>query len=479
MEKVAEGAFAKIFLLTFDNSKSLIARIPSTRGGPPHFTTASEVATMEYAREILEIPVPKVLAWSSRASSTAVAAEFILMELVEGVTVDQRTETLEVPTEAKALMEDVVDLHSKFLQAPLSQIGSIYYKEDVPEALRDRPFYADGYDGDERASQRFRVGPMVTREFWSADKASLDVDRGPWPDMQSYLIAIARSQQAWLRNCVVRRPEGDPFRRSDAEDSIEAHCAILDIFVKMVPYVTPHDYILTSPIMWHPDLNPRNIMAREALPYGISGILDWQNTRVAPVILQCEFPSSFTFRYNYIDYPLGSDIPSRPTEYNTLPLTQKKAVHQELLGGKLQKGIELSLNEKVPYQLTMESPLRKVLVELMDEVVDTWFIGFPVFRETLRNLDRRLRKSFPEYDLPPAVAEEDLEEHQKMLAALEAYITAWVDLDEKLDMQGEGWVRANEYEERKKRLDEARAEWDSSKGPFPFQDGVWSRDFGC
>ncbi|KZT10463.1 uncharacterized protein LAESUDRAFT_721829 [Laetiporus sulphureus 93-53] len=40
---------------------------------------------MEFAREVMKIPVPKVLGWSSRASATPVDAEFIIMENTRGV----------------------------------------------------------------------------------------------------------------------------------------------------------------------------------------------------------------------------------------------------------------------------------------------------------------------------------------------------------------------------------------------------------
>jgi hypothetical protein len=48
IEKLPEGNFNKVFLLTMDNGKYLIAKIPNPNAGRPHYTTASEVATMDY-----------------------------------------------------------------------------------------------------------------------------------------------------------------------------------------------------------------------------------------------------------------------------------------------------------------------------------------------------------------------------------------------------------------------------------------------
>lgn len=48
MIKVAEGGYNKIFRLIMDDGKVAIARIPNPNAGPKFYTTASEVATMEF-----------------------------------------------------------------------------------------------------------------------------------------------------------------------------------------------------------------------------------------------------------------------------------------------------------------------------------------------------------------------------------------------------------------------------------------------
>lgn len=48
MTKLSEGGFNKVFRLLMNNGKTALARIPNPNAGPPFYTTASEVATMEY-----------------------------------------------------------------------------------------------------------------------------------------------------------------------------------------------------------------------------------------------------------------------------------------------------------------------------------------------------------------------------------------------------------------------------------------------
>lgn len=50
MTKLSEGGSNKVFRLVMENGKSVIARIPNPNAGPPKYTTASEVATMEFVR---------------------------------------------------------------------------------------------------------------------------------------------------------------------------------------------------------------------------------------------------------------------------------------------------------------------------------------------------------------------------------------------------------------------------------------------
>ena len=66
-----------------EDGQRVIAKIPHTIAGPLVLTTASEVATMEFARAILNIPVPKVLAWSA-TDQNPVEMEYIIMEEATG-----------------------------------------------------------------------------------------------------------------------------------------------------------------------------------------------------------------------------------------------------------------------------------------------------------------------------------------------------------------------------------------------------------
>ena len=48
VRKLPEGQYIKAFLLTMDDGKRVIAKVPNPNAGRPHYTTASEVATMDF-----------------------------------------------------------------------------------------------------------------------------------------------------------------------------------------------------------------------------------------------------------------------------------------------------------------------------------------------------------------------------------------------------------------------------------------------
>lgn len=131
---------------------------------------------MDYARNILGLPVPKVLDWSARAEGTEVGVEYILMEKVDGVELHKRYKSLR--SEGFELTNQVNAMERAFASRRFSQIGSLYYKGDVEPALQARPLYAEG-DYDDDASARFRIGPYVDWDVWRGTRAYVEADRGP------------------------------------------------------------------------------------------------------------------------------------------------------------------------------------------------------------------------------------------------------------------------------------------------------------
>ena len=55
IEKCPDGMYNKAFLFTMDNGKQVIGKVPNPNAGLPHFTTASEVATMDFVSSMFPV----------------------------------------------------------------------------------------------------------------------------------------------------------------------------------------------------------------------------------------------------------------------------------------------------------------------------------------------------------------------------------------------------------------------------------------
>lgn len=163
--KMAEGGFNKVFLLTMDDGLEVIARIPTPIAGPAHYTTASEVATLDFLRNILEVPVPEVFA-SSNSVDNPVGAEYIIMERFHGESLASRWLSLST-SELKDVLTQLVKMEQKIFSFKFPAHGSLYCKEDLSETSIDLPV------------GRFCVGPIAKRQFWFDERGKMQLDRGP------------------------------------------------------------------------------------------------------------------------------------------------------------------------------------------------------------------------------------------------------------------------------------------------------------
>lgn len=50
IEKYPDRIFSKAYLMTMEDGMQVVAKVPNPNAGRAHFTTASEVATMEFVR---------------------------------------------------------------------------------------------------------------------------------------------------------------------------------------------------------------------------------------------------------------------------------------------------------------------------------------------------------------------------------------------------------------------------------------------
>ncbi|KAE8149487.1 phosphotransferase enzyme family protein [Aspergillus avenaceus] len=279
IKKYPDGMFNKAFLMTMDNGREVVSKVPNPNAGIPHFTTASEVATMDFVRKVLDTPAPRVYSWNSQAKSHPVGAEFIIMDKVEGVPLSQVWGNMKLPQKLQLLLA-ITRLQKKWVSVSFSHYGSLYYAGDVQQQSNVSHYFKDGNTIDKSG---FTVGPITARDWLDGGRSKLDIDRGPWASLTDYLRAVGTREQRAVE-CLKPVKQlalfcGPKLYQPDMGKKLTA----LTSYQRIVDFLIPKDTTLISPYLWHDDLHDDNIFVDPDNPETITGIIDWQSCHVSPL----------------------------------------------------------------------------------------------------------------------------------------------------------------------------------------------------
>ncbi|KAI5240526.1 hypothetical protein E4T43_06028 [Aureobasidium subglaciale] len=287
IQKCPDGMYNRILHLSMDNGKQVIAKIPNPNSGPPHFTTASEVATMQFTRaygeqvrEVLRTPVPEVYAWSSRAHETRVGAEYIIMEKMEGATWKQLSPSMSLANQI-AVVRSVAEYRVAWSSVVFEQYGSLYFAKDVENL--DLPALRYTTDlGGPVIDARFVIGPCCTRSLFQAGRETLKLDRGPWSSIRKFNLANAQRELTCLYN-IPSLPQthlalcGPGLHRPRKDIKIN----VLEVYLGILESIELQDSVMNAPHIAHDDLRSDNILLTPGNQ--IAGVLDWQLTTITPL----------------------------------------------------------------------------------------------------------------------------------------------------------------------------------------------------
>lgn len=121
---------------------------------------------MAFLRDILRVPIPKVLAYSTD-SNNPVGTEYIIMERIEGVSLASRWLSL-ATGEVKDIMTQIAAIEQKLFAHSFPGYGSLYHRRDLQGDLQI-PLPLEDYC----------IGPISARQFWHGDRSATKIDRGP------------------------------------------------------------------------------------------------------------------------------------------------------------------------------------------------------------------------------------------------------------------------------------------------------------
>ncbi|RAK76383.1 aminoglycoside phosphotransferase family protein, partial [Aspergillus fijiensis CBS 313.89] len=398
--KLAEGSFNKTFRLEMGDGSAVIARIPHPIAGPRYYTTASEVATMEFARTVLGVPTPHVYAWNADVCNP-VGSEYIIMEEAPGTKLEDLWDDYSLE-EKIAVMKDLVQLERKMLQVPLNCYGSLYYTDVNIRGAVPAEARAELSAGlKDTIRRRFVIGPLAERHYWSKERAEMTLDRGPWKQPQDYVLSLAYREEPWIQQYATPRAEDDPLVTSATQNSPSSHISLLQKYRQVAPYLLPDDPVVVAPYIWHTDLHAGNIFICNGK---ISSVIDWQGLWAAPLIIQARHP-------RLVDYN-GEVILKAPTTFKQLDLAEKARIR-----GLMSRSILLYLYEK---QIARELPLLDKVLRFDHGrtrcnpvlfVGDTWEDDLLPLRESLIRFERCWNELGFDFPCPIHFTEDDFRVH--------------------------------------------------------------------
>lgn len=286
---------------------------------------------------MLNIPAPKVHAWSARADESPVGAEYIIMEKAKGTQLAEVWHGLQ-PQEKFRIVEQLVRYDVALASSPFEKFGSLYYATDVSCPGAGHQLAHNGHD----LPARFYLGPTNHRRFFDNGRFSLDLDRGPCkclelmmrqsvdyfpgPTVQDFVVAAAHRELTSVQQ-LERLPQpqgifngpGQYIRdKSKKERTLRKYMAL-------APYLIPSDKSFHAPVLWHPDLHTDNIFIDPGDLTKITAIIDWQSTHIAPLFLQVRHPA-------LLDYegptPEKLEPPPLPSNFDELTAEQQLEAKQ-------------------------------------------------------------------------------------------------------------------------------------------------------
>ncbi|KAH7382206.1 kinase-like domain-containing protein [Pyrenochaeta sp. MPI-SDFR-AT-0127] len=373
LEKTGEGNYNKAYRIKMEDGKNVIAKIPHPNAGPQVLTTASEVATMEFARTILDLPVPKVLTWSA-TDQNPVQAEYIIMEEAKGSQLYKVWKELTLRTK-RDIIHEIVNVETKLLSVCFNKLGSLYFQDSNITGCEPAVVTSGPQDLMNQIESRYCIGPITRREFWEKERSNMPY-RGPWTDSIHYLESITRREIDWIGTYAnPQRAAETPWQYTSSDQHCpKAHIDLLTKFLSAIPHISPKDSELGSHRLWHPDFHAGNIFIDDQ--FRISSIIDWQGAWTTPVFIGANPPL-------LLDYSVDM-LMKFPDNFQELDGATKDQLRYQVSQSVLIHAYETLTAEKNPLMYRMmRHPHGQTLKQLEAFVGSTWDSCLYPFEECL------------------------------------------------------------------------------------------------
>lgn len=450
--KCKEGLNNKVFLLTMTNGIEICAKLPHPGAGPSFYTTASEVATHHFLRDVLNISTPRIIAWSADRNNP-VGAEYILEEKAQGEQLGKLWQDWhEWPMRARAgVIEQVVQMEHILASTKFAKSGSIYFREDI--AGSDPLAVISPMDS--TVLERFTIGPLVEHRLWRGERAVMDLNRGPYNDAHELVEAIAMNEKKYISLYAHSRMN---YARSvtgyeQPKDAID----LLDRYLQLTPAMVPpkHEADIHSATLWHPDLHLNNVFV-DPKSKRINQVIDWQSAAVLPFFHQCRVPPMFRHP-RPIDDDLNT-LQKRPGNYKDLNQDEKKQIDILIASEGIHKyylGTTHNQNQRHWVALQLKDDLRTQPAHIVPNIWEESNV-FYLRRALLRIVGAWEDLCLDRGPCPVTFTDEELAQHAQEAENMEAVSGVLTLFRDRWGLPPDGSVESAGYEEVKAELSQMR-----------------------
>ncbi|PPJ50234.1 hypothetical protein CBER1_07207 [Cercospora berteroae] len=430
-----EGGFSKALLLKKTDGSELVAKLPFKIAGPSHYTTASEVAVLQYVSQHTEVPVPKVLAWNSDASN-AIGSEYVIMEKAPGVQLNKIW--ADMPDyDHFVLIKNLCALESQLAAIEFPAHGSLYLRESLKSNDGPVPLEpSSDPDG------RFCIGPSCERA-WDEAKGDLR-HKGPWLNLKAFGQALVHREISGIERTPAAQETG-----THSPGSIASNSAILRMAEEVMARISPESLPgrFSKPTLWHTDLHLGNIYVSEEDHTKIVSIIDWQSVVISPLLCQVRFPEFLELPEGY---EVGGPVPERPSNLDQMDEDDRMLAEHEHKQACMAKAYEAAsgFKNKQVYKALQLPSYFKDLFERCGEASEE---GIVPLRACLIEISKVWEDVGLEGECPINFTAEELAAHEREFEEYSNFHKIRAIAREYLDTDSEGWLPPGADVEMKRR----------------------------
>lgn len=297
VEYFASGSFNKLYLISRDSAAGADApngqeeylmrvALPVC----PYFKTASEVATLSYLASHTSIPVPRVLAHNSCASSSTLRFEWILMTRLRGVPLKSLWASSSLSWSDRLTLTSTIAGYvdqMRMIRSPF--LGSLYFSHDADDAkaMLATPGKVPSFEILEEAP-KYSIGPICAIPFFYNNRIHLASDLGPWrsayPWMEAQIRLLAACANATIEG-MTRDASFDEDDMAECRGRLASTKALLSLLTDTNTFNLSSTLSPSDPetfVLYHGDLSMNNILV-DPTTHKITGIVDWECVSFVPL----------------------------------------------------------------------------------------------------------------------------------------------------------------------------------------------------